>query len=168
MKTRDDLIEDYVRAIVLDHPDGMKRHEIVDEVLDRLADDEQDHPEVIPARSVLVEEYVTSRVTVVMDRNRRRLTSSKGYLKLVLDAARGDTVLGLDDPILDTAMPIGDGETTVRSLRYWTEDDVMMTDDSVETNRKQANQSADENRVVCDGLYAEFQSHGAKNFEGLL
>ena len=57
----------------------------------------------------------------VMPKRSARTTNLRKNGQHLIDALRGNTILGRDDPYLDMAYPLGNGQD--KTLRYWTAED---------------------------------------------
>lgn len=152
--------------VLAEQPDGgMKHHDALAETLLRL--DLSDTSIEVPARTVLVEAWADTVLRRRNKSNRAKMLRDKGYLDELRTAITRETLLGEIDPILDTPIPVGDGDGTIRLLRYWTVVDLQSLRKAIDDNRKRINQTADDEIAKIDRWLSDLRARDARTIGDL-
>lgn len=160
----EERIQQIIDEIVEQHPDGIKGPDLVEEVIAQVGEDEVDDLITLPGRTVLRDEWIASKVR---GQTRRRRNVLRRALETLRDAVARDTLLAELDPVLKLAFPTSDGESTMRTLRYWAIADLESIRNTSHANRIDVDIADDELAQLVNGHIANMRRANAINLGGL-
>ena len=153
----------YDRIVLHSGSDGLRVAEAIDKTAAEVESDPRAYP--LPSRSELIANWVAA--TVHTERKSRANRRSSLFQR-VHDALTGQTVMGLDDPILDVAMRTGSADGLDKSLRHFAVDDWLLILGASAENVESAVAADRALRTVVNPIISAYAAHGASRLEQML